>query len=189
MEELIIRHRRDRMDMREAVQFYVQSHYFELQRKDALNASVSISVAVLGIVAGALAYYLEHEPRGDPFGPLFLAFITLWATGLLLWCCGVYYCVRQISGHRYNYLPKCGSIEEYRAGLKTYYDANAGVAPGFHDEFYGALLDWAVRTSDQNQASNLEKARLGVICDRYVIASSLSAALAAIPFYFLGGFS
>src|SRR6059058_3443744 len=117
------------MDTREAAQFYVQSHYFELQRKDALNASVSISVGVLGIVAGALAYYLEHEPPSVSSGPLFITFIAVWMVGLLLWCCGVYYCVRQISGHRYNYLPDCGSIEKYRASLKTYYDANAGAMP------------------------------------------------------------
>lgn len=99
---------------------FKEHFFFELQRRDSLNNSLSLSVGIVTLLLGG-AITMSKGVSGDGSTANAVLVLALVGTGVSL-AATVYCLVRSIFGYTYAYFPDTKAMLEARTNLIIYYE-------------------------------------------------------------------
>lgn len=172
------------MNDKDLLDLYKQSYYFELQRKEELNRSLSIPMGLVTVLAGAILFYLRNLPNG-PLDALGGVFLLLLGVTVLAAFVAIGYIARAWTGHEYVYLWTPKEIEEQRAKLQRYFEQYPDAPPGAEKALADLLRTRFAECADLNTRTNDRKAFLRYNGNRYIIAATVAIMVGAVPFFML----
>ena len=164
--------------------FHKENYFFEIERKDKLNGSLSFPVGIIALMGGAVSVMAKAISLPPSDGQKILIVLLVLAGLCLVVSC--YYLVRTYWGHPYKYMPYSGELLDYRKGLCDFYVASGKaqqVADSTSDQ---ELLDYITAQyaagATFNAKSNNTKSATLFKANAFIIAS-LVLAVSAIPSY------
>jgi hypothetical protein len=100
--------------------YYKDSYFYELQRKDQLNGSLSFPVGIVTLLGGLAAIIAKAVSWPPDYNErVLLIFLALSVLCLASAC---FYLVRSYWGHPYRYMPFSEDLLNFEATLKNYYN-------------------------------------------------------------------
>jgi hypothetical protein len=174
------------MNDREALEFYLQMYNAELDRKNSINANITLPVAVLTVLTGGALYFLKNIPF-PPQGPAAVSFLVLGGAGIIALLVAMLLYMRAWWKHEYQYLPRPGAIESFRTKLQDYYESEPNEKPGFATDFSKYLIERVTEATAVNRNSNSRKIRFSYLGAGFTIGAMCLFAASTIPFYMVGG--
>lgn len=160
---------------------FLKSQYEgEINRRDQLSGSLSIPLAVLTVLAGALLGMGQslRVPFSHLEGFILVAVLAGGAGATAV----VYYLFRFQLGHEYSYVATAQQIDDYRQNLETYYRGRGQTLAGVEAEVLSYIRSEMIGSAHDNALRNDRKS--GYLNKAYValaICASLTF-LAAIPY-------
>lgn len=161
-----------------------ESYFFEIERKDKLNSSLSFPVGVIALLGGAVSVMSKAVslPPSDA-QKILIVLLVLAGICLVVSC---YYLVRTYWGHPYKYMPYPGELLEYRNNLYTFYLAS-GQAMQLADstsdrELSDYIASEYAADATFNAKSNNAKSATLFKANAFIIAV-LALVVSAIPAY------
>lgn len=163
--------------------FVLDRYSFELQRKEQLNAALTLPVALLTAIGTAiLAMIRSYTFQEQPVTVLF--FLLVFGAGVAVIICTVFL-FRAYYRQDYAYLPLLRQLEDWEEedrNWRRWVEDSGGTIPDddlpFAEHFHGRIIDAAdanTRTNDQRSAS-LYIVRVSVMW------AFIFAAIAGIPY-------
>ena len=95
--------------------FHKENYFFEIERKDKLNSSLTFPVGIIALMVGAIsvmAKAISLPPSQNQ--RVLIVFLVLAGICLVVSC---YYLVRTYWGHPYSYMPYSSELLDYRKEL------------------------------------------------------------------------
>lgn len=162
-----------------------KEHYFwELQRRDSLNASLAFPVGVVTLLFGA-TYVMSQSVSLDLAGWNAVLLILLAVTATLL-AIGVYYLVQAYWGYTYKHMPLSAKLLDYKEGLVAYHSAcgknDADSRKCAEQEFCTDLDRVYAENCEINGENNDSKSSNIFRANLYIIAAIASVALCGLIF-------
>lgn len=161
-----------------------ESYYFEIERKDKLNSSLSFPVGIIALMAGAVSVMSKAVSLPPSDSQKILIVLLLLAGDCLVVSC--YYLVRTYWGHPYKYMPYSGELVEYRKKLYEFYVASGKTpqaAESISDQELGEYIvsEYAAGATFNAKSNNKKSATL-FKSNAFIIAA-LALVVSASPFY------
>ncbi len=161
-----------------------ESYYFEIERKDKLNSSLSFPVGVIALLGGAVSVMSKaiSLPPSDTQKVL-IVLLVLAGVCLVISC---YYLVRTYWGHPYKYMPYSGELLEYRKKLYEFYLASGQEEQTADSASDQELCDYIISEyaagATFNAKSNNVKSATLFKANAFIVAV-LALVVSAIPAY------
>lgn len=166
----------------ERFQLYEKLYFHELERRDKINARLSLPLAAILANVGLLSFMLNSADR--PHGQ-FLA-VSFW----LLFCAssaallvGAWFFRKAWFGHTDKLLPTAAQIEAYHDQLSKTYEEFANSQELVKEHFGNFLFDYYRRFSSANAINNDQRSYNIYRANASLTLAVLLALSAAIPFY------
>lgn len=162
-----------------------KEHYFwELQRRDSLNASLAFPVGVVTLLFGA-TYAMSQSVSLDMVGWNAALLMLLAVTATLL-AVGVYYLVQAYWGYTYKHMPLSARLLDYKEGLVAYHSAcgkdDTDSLKYAEQEFCKDLDRAYAENCEINSENNDSKSSNIFRANLYIIAAIASVALCGLIF-------
>ncbi|MFZ7116409.1 MAG: hypothetical protein ACO1G9_13595 [Bacteroidota bacterium] len=172
------------MEIRE---FYKETYYKELERRDEINNSLSTPIGLIIALIAAHFYLLTNFEYFQPSNYTIL-FQFLSISSCILLIISIFNLILAYTGfhggYKYDYLADVGDIEKYIQSLITYHGNtnNSGdlIQQDFDDYLYAAF----VNATDQNQKRNKLKSKARYRCLKYLIWSFVLMAISILPYIY-----
>jgi len=102
-------------------ELFKDMYYFELDRKEKLNAKVNLPITIIMLICGAIVYFTRSI---NMFGiDLISIFFWILYAGLLIsTIITVYYICRSFYDYPYEYIPTASDFEKDINNLQEYYE-------------------------------------------------------------------
>jgi hypothetical protein len=162
-----------------------KEHYFwELQRRDVLNASLAFPVGVVALLFGA-TYAMSQSVSLDMRGwnAVLLSLLAVTATLLSI---GVFYLIRAYWGYTYRHMPLSAKLLDYKEGLVAYHIAcgrdYADSRKYAEQEFCTDLDRVYAENCEINGANNDSKSSKIFRANLYIIAAIATVAVCGLVF-------
>jgi hypothetical protein len=174
------------MDATTALSIYRELYAQELQRKDAINASLSIPISVVALLIAGVLLFAKDFPEPKPL-ELFVVFAGLYslATLCLLVAGGLY--LRAWWKHEYGYVAAPSVLEKYRVDLQAYHSTKNTIAD-FEPKFIKHLIEIYCGAATKSRNSNKRKARFAFLGTCWLVVALFLLLGSTLAFVFLGGF-
>ncbi len=164
--------------------FFGQTYWKEFERRDRLNASLSLPAGVVILLAGVVGYYLQNLPEGtlDLWARFFVGSVVVLSLFLLI---SVYFLVRAYFNHRYGYIASPKEIEEYIDALYEYYhelepdDLRVVV----ESDFRAFLAREYARCGAVNTNNNDRKSGFVHRANAFIVASLITLVVSLLPYF------
>lgn len=161
-------------------------HFWELQRRDALNSSLSLQIGATTLLIGA-TYSMSKAASTDCSVANHLLIAGLLVTAGLI-AATLYCLVRAVSGYGYDHTPdmrhmlsdkrqwQAVSLSKGEGRSKQEIDDEAAAA------FQNSMDDLYAKSAGQNGEQNRKKSRWIFWVNRLVVASLVAFAVSGIPY-------
>jgi hypothetical protein len=98
-------------------------YWKEFDRKDKINANLSLPAGILTVLAGVEAFYMQNFPF-PKWTLCTISFVVLSVALFISIAFAVYYFIRAYHlGYAYGYIPNAEEIAKYASDLKKYYES------------------------------------------------------------------
>jgi hypothetical protein len=140
---------------------YKEVYKAEQDRSDKLDSQINVPTAIVTVLLGAAAIYLERPPRFDgSLGPIAFRGVLLGYAAAVL--SAVYCLLRSYIGHRYALIPSpariAGRVEELARYYRSYYREDEHDIPaGVKTAIQGEMIDFYEQAADANRSTNLTR--------------------------------
>ncbi len=149
---------------KELLSIFERRYYSEIERKDKINSSMSIPIAILAPIVGFYGYNISNVKIifctiGSIVSSLLFIFLSLF---LILSIIMVF---KTLVGYEYGYLPYLLKAWEHLNDLDQYYKQDYFKLVGkdtdelFKADFYDFILSAYIKYTDMNIRSNISKLR------------------------------
>lgn len=164
--------------------FHKENYFFEIERKDKLNSSLTFPVGIIALMVGAISVMAKAISLPPSDNQKFLIVFLLLAGICLVISC--YYLVRTYWGHPYSYMPYSSELLDYRTRLYEFY-IDSGKSPQEAGDAANNGLDAYVTdqyASDAtfNAKTNNTKSAILFKANAFIIAS-LALIVSSAPSY------
>lgn len=174
------------MSDKELLDFYLQIYYAELTRKDTVNQTIALPVAVLTLLFGGIMLFLKNMPD-PPFRGIAVVFLLMGTAAVCCMIAALYFYVRAWWKHAYAYLPLPEKLEQHRKVLEDYCTrVNSSETP--QSAFLKYLIEITVQCATYNRSANIRKVRYAFLGTGFMVAAIALMVASMLPFYMLGGF-
>ncbi|MFT3824886.1 MAG: hypothetical protein QM731_13265 [Chitinophagaceae bacterium] len=163
--------------------YYKDVYFRELDKKDAINNSLSLPIGLITALIASVFYLLSNFDYKFSY-PISGVFLLLVIIAVIQLAISIYHLIKSYNGFpdKYNYLllPDNDVVEKYYADLKAYY-ATTGVDNSDKDlEEY--LVKEMAKNTGENQRNNLRKTKFSYNCEKFLIRS-LIFIIISLPFF------
>lgn len=93
--------------------------FFEIDRKDNINAGIHLPITITGLLIGGLVYFLNNLPSA-PFNLWSICFYIFLSLTLVVTAVSTYFVYRTLHGHTYEYVSSTLEIDKYISELIKY---------------------------------------------------------------------
>jgi len=159
----------------DAYDFWEKQYDFERERRDTLNTAVSMPIGIVGVLVGAMSFYLPflrtqfvHE-----------YWIVVWIGAIVFLGLTVYYLVRSYHGYKYGLVPDAQTLSIHYRGLKAFYSTDAAKAEA---EFASDMTESFVEAAQKNAVNNLNKSAYLHRATSALIAAGALTLVGGLPF-------
>ena len=156
----------------DAYDFWEKQYDFERERRDTLNAAISMPIGVVGVLVGAMSFYL-------PFLRTQLVsvwWVPVWIGAVAFLALTVYNLVRSYYGYKYGLPPDAQALADHYGKLRKFYRDDPATTDA---EFAKDMKESFVEAASRNGANNLKKAAY--------LHRAMSALIVAGALVLLGG--
>ena len=171
------------MNQDERFKFYERLYFHELDRREKINARLSLPFGAMLATVGLLSFMLNSGRHPDSIlwqGLFWLLFLA--ASGALV--VGAWNFRRAWFGHTDRQLPTAAEIEAYHAKLAETYDEFTDQKDQLVNfNFDKFLFDYVVRTSSANTINNDNRSSFIFRANYSLTLAVLLSLFAAVPFY------
>jgi len=137
-------------------EFFKGVYTSELEYKQKLDATDSLLVGILVVLAGVGTYYARLWPTSNPDGLVDWAFILLVVIYAAAFILATWSLVASLWPREIGFISSPKEFDEYLVQLNAYYDANPDVAPPRRTEAIAADLANLLR-QQHTEASELNR--------------------------------
>ena len=103
---------------------YEQMYYKEYDRKEKLNARLSIVITIFTIITGLISYILnDYILIYDKIGAHRIILLHMFIVALILYLTSFYFAIRTFIGYKYLYIPSANDIDEAFINSKQYFES------------------------------------------------------------------
>lgn len=168
---------------------FCEIYWKELERKDRINANLTLPTGIVTVLVGVEAYYLQNLP---PFKIEF-CHIVFWGTFAALFvtiAITVYFLIRAYIGYIYDHVANPKEIAKYISDLRTYCEAiNASDISDIDDEIekdvHTYLTSEYINYGQTNAQNNDKKSKYLHKSVVMVVISLIVFIVGAFPFYIM----
>ena len=155
------------MDETQVLEFYKQVYFFEHDRRNILDARLTLPVGVVTLLAGGVVFFFQQDAATAVTAACVILVSTFAAAFALIVAC-VYF-VRTLYNHTYHFMPTVQELEthrqalvQYAAALQSHYAqypnaAASGTAPTSDERFRAYIVEELCKGSDYNARTNARK--------------------------------
>ena len=165
----------------ERFQLYEKLYFHEIERREKINARLSLPLAAVLANVGLLSFLLNSQSR--PAGLLGATFWLLLAASTVALLTGAWFFRKAWFGHTDKLLPTADQIEAYHATLVNTYDDFKAKDALVEEHFGNFLFDYYKRFSSANAVNNDQRSYNVYRANAALTAAVLLALAAAMPFY------
>lgn len=164
---------------------YKELYQIENDRRDSVNESLSLPVA---IATGLLSFlfYLVTAFDYTQTGCNWWVFVVMSAIGLVLLMVSVFYLIRAFNnitaGFEYKGLPYPKALFDHRRKLQEYYAQHGNGETEANEKFIEYLTEKFAEHADHNMQVNDRKMRNIFRAKRFMVFSLVGISLACFPF-------
>ena len=165
----------------------IKEHYFfELNRKQQLEAALGFPVTVLAMLAGVVGFFVRYL---YPFSGSACA----WVFSTLLFCSIVclllafYQVVRAFSRGRYQQVAESGELVAYYARLKEHAKAAHNRDVDVDREFEQFTIDRYAEATDTNLFANIRRTAHLYWAKVFLTCAAIGLGVCTIPYFLLTG--
>lgn len=163
-------------------EFCKEQYANEVNRKNEISNSFSISIGLISVLVVAL-YYLITAFDYTISNTLSITHVLLFTIVLCFLTLSIIQLIKFFSnypkGYTYAYLENSDELEHYREQLLAYYKNNEVAV---NKELKDHLLDYLVKANTVNQINNDKKIKHRVKCHNHLIVSFIGICSLLIPF-------
>lgn len=164
--------------------FYREHYFFEIERKDKLNSSLSLPIGIVALLAGVVSVVVKSVSLPLSANEIILlGLLTCTAFSLVISC---FFLIRAYWGHSYKYLPYSKELYEFHKNLTTYYVSSGHPHETADAQSKSELTEHVlVQYTDDatfNAQANNKKSAILFQANRYIVAA-LVFLVPAIPAY------
>ncbi len=168
------------MNDKDMYQFFKDAYEFEHQRKDALNARLSLIFTALIVLIGAITYFINNI-NITPVNTLKISFFILLVITLIFIALALYFLSRCLFSFKYRYVrPK--KIMNYITELKDY-NEKSSKSIDINKRIESLLNLQHSDSASKNRANNIIKNGYFIRALRAIFLASIFVGLSAIPYY------
>jgi len=171
------------MNDREMYQFFKDAYEFEHQRKDALNARLSLIFTALIVIIGAVTYFI-NDLNFTPINILKIMFFISLAITLILIALALYFLYKCLFSFKYRYVSRPNKIMDYITDLKIY-NEKSGKSIDINKKVEILLNLQHSDSASKNRANNKIKNGYFIRALMAIFAASIFVGLSAIPYYII----
>ncbi len=169
------------MDEDRVIAIYESAYTYELQRRDRLNARLSLPIAVIPILLGAISVLLSDLHQLPPW----MSLVCLGVHGMATVGIGyaLYAITRAFSIHRYRHVANLGSLDAYLHNIEEYNEEASDDQIDIEGELTRLLREQYRDCTVINIERNGLKNGYFIRALRALAAAALMIAVAAAPHY------
>lgn len=165
----------------ERFQLYEKLYFHEIERREKINARLSLPLAAVLANVGLLSFLLNSQSR--PVGLLGTTFWILFAASTVALLAGAWFFRKAWFGHTDKLLPTADEIEKYHNKLVSTYGEFAEKDDLVKEHFCNFLFDYYKRFSSANAVNNDQRSYNVYRANAALTVAVLLALAAAMPFY------
>jgi uncharacterized membrane protein len=163
--------------------FYEKLYFHEIDAREKLYARVTVPLAVLVSIVGALVFMLQNLRRDVDGGIIFYCFFAIATVFIFI---AAYYLKSATSGDKYEFIAGADSWDAYRKSCESTYDGFDDAENLIHDAVRESICVEQIRCASVNAAVNDKRSNCLFLTIKYLIISAIFVLLAFIAFYFGG---
>lgn len=171
------------------LEYLKERYYFELERKEKLNANVNNPMTLIIIVLGVITFFVQNSIAlgWDVLSIFFYVFLSLAATSVLV---SGYFLVRSFYRYHYSYLPMASGVENDLSRIKNYYKdpyfrnhSEDEIARLIDDDVFNLYSKKYIDCIDRNIVSNERKNEQLMKTSSLLILGLFFLFMSSIPFF------
>jgi len=171
------------MNDKDMYQFFKDAYEFEHQRKDALNARLSLIFTALIVIIGAMTYFINNI-NFTPINILKIIFFIPLAITLILIALAFYFLYKCLFSFKYRYVSRPNKIINYITKLEIY-NEKSSKSIGINKKIESLLNLQHSDSASKNRANNKIKNGYFIRALRAIFVASVFVGLSAIPYYII----
>jgi len=164
---------------------FKESYYFELDRKDKINANLNFPITILVLVVGVLSYYLNNLPNLNHDFTSVIFYISVFALIVNICFC-FYFLYRCFTGYGYDYVSPTTEIDRYVNDIHKY---NSQVDEkgkmNVDHELTALLIEQYCRCATTNSQNNIRKTGYLRSTSVSLLCAVIIVAISTFPFFIL----
>ncbi|MCK5214478.1 MAG: hypothetical protein KAR05_03915 [Candidatus Omnitrophica bacterium] len=164
---------------------FKETYYFEIERKHKINTRFGIPLTILILLLGGLVYFLKNLSIFCELDVVTVLYVVFFAGALLSAGFSIYYVIRGLFWHTFDYLPKPSILDDYFVRLRKYLEKHNtdNIEKVLMERFSGLLTKYYKNCSDTNITSNDNK--IGYLKKSYVALTGMICfvVLSSFPFF------
>jgi len=171
------------MNDEDIYQLFKDAYDFEHQRKDALNARLSLMFTALIVIIGAVTYFVNNI-NFTPISIFKIIFFILLTISLILIALAFYFLYKCLFSFKYRYVSRPNKIIEYIKDLETY-NEQSGNSIDINERIENLLNIQHTNSASKNRANNKIKNGYFIRALKAIFVASIFVGLSAIPYYII----
>ena len=155
-------------------------YLFEWTRKEQLESSANLPVALLTVLAGGVLFLVQTFPYA---GNLSTTVFCVLATGSgVFQIAGIYFLIRSLHGNWYEQIPSSDKLQAYFEELEGYHEALSGTGELAQKDFDNYLQARLAEATVANRTNNTRTAGALHKATHSIIFALVFAGLSFIPY-------
>lgn len=171
------------MDDKDIYHFFKDAYEFEHQRKDALNARLSLILTSLIVIIGAVTYFINNT-NFTPIDTLKIIFFIPLTITLLLIALAFYFLYKCLFSFKYRYVSRPNEIITYITKLEIY-NEKSSKSIDINEKIESLLNLQHSDSASKNRANNKIKNGYFIRALVAIFIASIFVGLSAIPYYII----
>ncbi len=171
------------MNDKDKYQFFKDAYEFEHQRKDAINARLSLIFTALIVIIGAVTYFINNI-NFIHINSFKIIFFILLAITLILIAFAFYFLCKCLFSFKYRYVSRPNKIINYIKDLEIY-NAKSSKSIDINGKIENLLNLQHSNSASKNRANNKIKNGYFIRALKAIFVASIFVGLSAIPYYII----
>ena len=171
------------MNDKDMYQFFKDAYEFEHQRKDALNARLSLIFTALIVIIGAVTYFINNI-NFTPINIFKIIFFIPLVITLILIAFAFFFLYKCLFSYKYRYVSRPNKIINYITKIKNYNEKSSNTID-INEKIENLLNLQHSDSSTKNRANNKIKNGYFIRALRAIFVASIFVGLSAIPYYII----
>jgi len=161
---------------------YKEHYFYELERRESLNNSLSFPVGLITLIASVL--FVLSEKISAPLGTAELVMVLFLCLCAVCLVCATFFLIKAFWGYTYRYMPLAAELHQYKVDLFRFYESQGMSRPlaeaNASDEF-SKDLDFRYAEDGRTNSLNNDKKSSQIFRANSFIVGAIALGICAVP--------